>query len=83
MFLAVIDDLKANGMNQAANVSFRVYVSTFNLSKFKKTTTTQAIISGCSAGGLTSIIHCDHFRSLLPENTNVKCISDAGYFINE
>ncbi|KMZ57509.1 pectin acetylesterase, family CE13 [Zostera marina] len=61
VFLAVIDDLKANGMNQAAN----------------------AIISGCSAGGLTSIIHCDHFRSLLPENTNVKCISDAGYFINE
>ncbi|CAL0311734.1 unnamed protein product [Lupinus luteus] len=41
-----------------------------------------AIISGCSAGGLASIIHCDRFRSFLPEGAKVKCISDAGYFIN-
>ncbi|CAI9784708.1 unnamed protein product [Fraxinus pennsylvanica] len=36
-----------------------------------------AILSGSSAGGLTSI-----FRSLVPKGAKVKCISDAGYFIN-
>ncbi|XP_031394808.1 pectin acetylesterase 8-like isoform X2 [Punica granatum] len=41
-----------------------------------------AIISGCSAGGLTSILHCDRFRALLPPSTKVKCLADAGYFIN-
>ncbi|XP_050234192.1 pectin acetylesterase 8-like isoform X2 [Mercurialis annua] len=41
-----------------------------------------ALLSGCSAGGLASIFHCDGFRALLPMGTNVKCLSDAGYFIN-
>ena len=41
-----------------------------------------AILAGCSAGGLTAILHCDNFRSLLPATTKVKCLSDAGYFIN-
>ncbi|MQL99213.1 hypothetical protein Taro_031933 [Colocasia esculenta] len=40
-----------------------------------------ALLSGCSAGGLSSILHCDNFRSLLP-SANVKCLADAGYFIN-
>ncbi|XWS49415.1 hypothetical protein CRYUN_Cryun12cG0001600 [Craigia yunnanensis] len=41
-----------------------------------------AVLSGCSAGGLASILHCDSFRALLPMGTKVKCLSDAGYFIN-
>ncbi|KAM5573799.1 pectin acetylesterase 8 [Rosa sericea] len=41
-----------------------------------------ALLSGCSAGGLASILQCDNFRSLLPAGTNVKCLADAGYFIN-
>ncbi|KAL3640360.1 hypothetical protein CASFOL_015328 [Castilleja foliolosa] len=41
-----------------------------------------AILSGCSAGGLASILHCDSFKALLPMSTRVKCFSDAGYFIN-
>ncbi|KAG8375263.1 hypothetical protein BUALT_Bualt10G0082300 [Buddleja alternifolia] len=41
-----------------------------------------AVLSGCSAGGLTSILHCDSFKALLPIGTKVKCFSDAGYFIN-
>ncbi|KAI3690151.1 hypothetical protein L2E82_48126 [Cichorium intybus] len=41
-----------------------------------------AILSGCSAGGLASILHCDKFKSLLPKSTKVKCLVDAGYFIN-
>ncbi|KAH9607499.1 hypothetical protein KSS87_017431 [Heliosperma pusillum] len=41
-----------------------------------------ALLSGCSAGGLTSILHCDSFRAHFPVGTKVKCLSDAGYFIN-
>ncbi|KAL1370715.1 pectin acetylesterase 8 isoform X2 [Arachis hypogaea] len=41
-----------------------------------------AILSGCSAGGLTAILQCDRFRSLIPAGAKAKCISDAGYFIN-
>lgn len=41
-----------------------------------------AILSGCSAGGLTSILQCDRFKTLLPAAAKVKCVSDAGYFIN-
>ncbi|GAB4857954.1 Pectin acetylesterase 8 [Ancistrocladus abbreviatus] len=39
------------------------------------------LLSGCSAGGLTAILHCDSFRALLP-GAKVKCLSDAGFFIN-
>lgn len=42
----------------------------------------QAVLSGCSAGGLTSILHCDKFKSLVPPTAKVKCFADAGYFIN-
>ena len=42
----------------------------------------QALLSGCSAGGLASIIHCDEFRSMLPKSTKVKCLSDAGFFLD-
>ncbi|KAI3453920.1 hypothetical protein Pfo_010583 [Paulownia fortunei] len=41
-----------------------------------------AILSGCSAGGLTSFLHCDSFKALLPMGTKVKCFADAGFFIN-
>lgn len=41
-----------------------------------------AMLSGCSAGGLASILHCDSFRALLPMGAKVKCLSDAGFFIN-
>ncbi|XP_022868622.1 pectin acetylesterase 12-like isoform X1 [Olea europaea var. sylvestris] len=42
----------------------------------------QALLSGCSAGGLASILHCDEFQSFFPESTKVKCLSDAGLFID-
>ncbi|KAF7818040.1 pectin acetylesterase 12-like [Senna tora] len=42
----------------------------------------QALLSGCSAGGLATIIHCDEFRSLFPGTTRVKCLSDAGLFLD-
>jgi hypothetical protein len=37
----------------------------------------QALLSGCSAGGLAILIHCDEFRQLFPKDTNVKCLADA------
>uniref|UniRef100_A0A2C9VUA8 Pectin acetylesterase n=1 Tax=Manihot esculenta TaxID=3983 RepID=A0A2C9VUA8_MANES len=43
---------------------------------------TQALLSGCSAGGLASILHCDEFRDLFPQSTKVKCLSDAGFFLD-
>lgn len=42
----------------------------------------QALLSGCSAGGVASIIHCDEFRGLLPRRTTVKCLADAGLFLD-
>lgn len=42
----------------------------------------QALLSGCSAGGLASILHCDEFRGLFSRNTKVKCLSDAGMFLD-
>ncbi|KAJ0013994.1 hypothetical protein Pint_21868 [Pistacia integerrima] len=42
----------------------------------------QALLSGCSAGGLASILHCDEFRGFFPRNIRVKCLSDAGLFLD-
>ncbi|KAL6008955.1 hypothetical protein ACLOJK_022182 [Asimina triloba] len=42
----------------------------------------QALLSGCSAGGLASILHCDEFRQLFPGRTKVKCLADAGLFLD-
>ena len=42
----------------------------------------QALLSGCSAGGLASILHCDEFEDMLPHTTKVKCLSDAGMFLD-
>ncbi|KAK8476865.1 hypothetical protein V6N13_031282 [Hibiscus sabdariffa] len=42
----------------------------------------QALLSGCSAGGLAAILHCDEFRNMFPRNTRVKCLSDAGLFLD-
>lgn len=43
----------------------------------------QALLSGCSAGGLATLIHCDDFKGVLPKDAKVKCLSDAGFFLNE
>lgn len=37
---------------------------------------------GISAGGLATILNCNKFKCLLPENAKVKCVADAGFFIN-
>lgn len=42
----------------------------------------QALLSGCSAGGLSAILHCDEFRDFFPHSTRVKCLADAGFFLD-
>ncbi|CAH2038471.1 unnamed protein product [Thlaspi arvense] len=42
----------------------------------------QVLLNGCSSGGLSSILRCDDFKSLFPPTTNVKCMSDAGFFLD-
>jgi len=42
----------------------------------------QAFLTGCSAGGLATYIHCDAFRTLLPKDSRVKCLADGGFFLN-
>ncbi|OMO97181.1 Pectinacetylesterase [Corchorus olitorius] len=43
----------------------------------------QALLTGCSAGGLATLIHCDEFRDHLPKDATVKCVPDAGFFLDE
>ncbi|KAH6801384.1 hypothetical protein C2S52_001848 [Perilla frutescens var. hirtella] len=40
-----------------------------------------AILTGTSAGGLATILHCDKFQKLFLNSSRVKCISDSGFFI--
>jgi hypothetical protein len=42
----------------------------------------QALLSGCSAGGLAALLHCDDFRARFPLEVPVKCLSDAGFFLD-
>ncbi|KAG6414817.1 hypothetical protein SASPL_122191 [Salvia splendens] len=39
-----------------------------------------ALLSGISAGGLATILHCHGFRARLPDVGRVKCLSDGGFF---
>ncbi|XP_031114175.1 pectin acetylesterase 11-like [Ipomoea triloba] len=42
-----------------------------------------AILAGSSAGGLAAILHCDRFRSFLPEAARVKSLADSAIFIHD
>ncbi|XP_016481028.1 pectin acetylesterase 12-like [Nicotiana tabacum] len=75
-----------DSQNKAAQLQFRgkrIYEAAMNefMSKGMRYAK-QALLSGCSAGGLASIMHCDDFRNLLPHSTKVKCLSDAGLFMD-
>lgn len=43
----------------------------------------QAFLMGCSAGGLATLLHCNDFRARFPQEVSVKCLSDAGFFLDE
>uniref|UniRef100_A0ACD5XGW9 Uncharacterized protein n=1 Tax=Avena sativa TaxID=4498 RepID=A0ACD5XGW9_AVESA len=44
---------------------------------------TQALLTGCSAGGLATLLHCDDFSARFPREASVKCLADAGFFLDE
>ncbi|CAL4953293.1 unnamed protein product [Urochloa decumbens] len=46
-------------------------------------TAKQALLSGCSAGGLAALLHCDNFRARFPQEVPVKCLSDAAFFLDK
>ncbi|XP_075474654.1 pectin acetylesterase 12-like isoform X1 [Primulina tabacum] len=90
IWLSVIEDLMSKGMHNAHQVIdivlsgchlfgflFSGLIFPFDIDK-----AFQALLSGCSAGGLASILHCDEFRNLFPRNTKVKCLSDGGLFMD-
>ncbi|WVZ72015.1 hypothetical protein U9M48_020540 [Paspalum notatum var. saurae] len=41
-----------------------------------------ALLTGCSAGGLATLLHCDDFRARFPAGVSVKCLPDAGFFLD-
>ena len=42
---------------------------------------THILLTGCSAGGLATLFHCDRLAEIMqPYDTIVKCMSDAGFF---
>jgi hypothetical protein len=44
--------------------------------------TFQALLTGCSAGGLATLLHCDDFSARFPKEASVKCLADAGFFLD-
>ncbi|KAK2994828.1 hypothetical protein RJ640_018810 [Escallonia rubra] len=81
--------------NLAANIAFpslslhdftgSKFISRFARKPFQleaKSIRKKALLTGCSAGGLASILHCDNFRDLMPATARVKCASDAGFFLH-
>ncbi|KAK4270229.1 hypothetical protein QN277_023290 [Acacia crassicarpa] len=75
-----------NSQNNAANLYFRgqrIWEAAMEDLRSKGMRyAKQALLSGCSAGGLASILHCDEFRGMFPATSKVKCLSDAGLFLD-
>ncbi|XP_037436333.1 pectin acetylesterase 9-like isoform X1 [Triticum dicoccoides] len=42
----------------------------------------KVLLSGCSAGGLATFFHCDDLEERLRGTAMVKCMSDAGFFLD-
>ncbi|CAO2162341.1 unnamed protein product [Urochloa humidicola] len=42
----------------------------------------KVLLTGCSAGGLAVILHCDEFQAFFQPSTAVKCLADAGLFLD-
>ena len=43
------------------------------------------MVSGCSAGGLATFLHCDNWANLIAgngKNTKVACMPDSGLFLD-
>ncbi|CAN1199907.1 Pectin acetylesterase 6 [Linum perenne] len=86
--LRYCDGASFNGdsQNEAAQLYFRGQriwsVAMEHFMSLGMKSANQALLSGCSAGGLASILHCDEFSAMFTQSTRVKCLSDAGMFLN-
>lgn len=74
------------GYNMAAGLFFRgqrIWLAAMEdlMSKGMRNAN-QALLTGCSAGGLAAIHHCDGFQALFTESTKIKCFADAGMFLD-
>ncbi|PNT73687.1 hypothetical protein BRADI_2g62426v3 [Brachypodium distachyon] len=76
------------GSDQLQNPDFynwnRVYVRYCDGASFSGDAEGQAqvLLTGCSAGGLATILHCDDFSARFPHEVSVKCLADAGFFLD-
>jgi hypothetical protein len=43
---------------------------------------TNLIVTGCSAGGLSTYLHLDEVRQIVPASINVRGLPDAGFFMD-
>lgn len=44
---------------------------------------TDLVVSGCSAGGLATYLHADHWASRVPRSVKVAALPDSGFFLDE
>jgi len=47
---------------------------------------TDVIVSGCSAGGLATFLHCDYWADAIAvhnKDTKIACMPDSGFFLDE
>lgn len=65
-----------------ASVSGKLSCMNSCLKEWRMLNSLQALLTGCSAGGLATFIHCDDFHALFPKQTTVKCLPDAGFFLD-
>ncbi|XP_019163135.1 PREDICTED: pectin acetylesterase 8-like [Ipomoea nil] len=77
----------ANEVDRATNLTYRgakVFYALMEDFKAKGMGMAKnAIFSGNSAGGVAMILHCDHFRALLPSTIRIKYLADSSYFIDD
>ncbi|XBI69320.1 hypothetical protein VPH35_048403 [Triticum aestivum] len=43
---------------------------------------TKVLLTGCSAGALATMLHCDDFSAKFAQEVSVKCLADAGFFLD-
>uniref|UniRef100_A0A803NB62 Pectin acetylesterase n=1 Tax=Chenopodium quinoa TaxID=63459 RepID=A0A803NB62_CHEQI len=71
---AIISDLLPKGLAHAEKVD--------RLLRDKIKTMINCFALWLLSRGLAVFLHCDNFSNYLPENSTVKCISDAGFFLD-
>lgn len=53
-----------------------------NLTKGIMSAATEVVVSGCSAGGLSTFLHADSWSSAFPSTTRVTAMPDSGFFLD-